>query len=448
MWYGLWLALLAGVLITATYHFEKERRFRKIDQELQQGLSNVTDALRRMPERGPAVAGAIQSHVMPSSASLVVKADLDYVVIWMSTTEPVGISANAPSEIPKPEAGQLAVRIRGDRREAFISAAPVDVLMVGRSVAAELADLSSLLMLLVTIGLALLGGGLFGGMWIVSRAIQPVDDIVSAALKIEAGDLRQRISEKDGCGELVDLVSVLNRTFERLATVFEHQGRFIGDAAHELRTPVAIMLTQIQSALATPLSSEEYQETLQACQRAAQRMRRLIEGLLKLARLGAGTESLEFSAVDITEVVLEVLEQQRALALEQKIEWKTELEPALCRGEREFLLQVAGNLVNNAIHYNKPNGWIRVSTFTQDDRIILKVSNAGPGIPADQQPLVFERFYRAEKSRANGGHHSGLGLAIVEAIVKAHGGDVTLESELNVQTTFTVRLPAWGTRPD
>lgn len=116
MWYGLWLALLAGVLITATYHFEKERRFRKIDQELQQGLSNVTDALRRMPERGPAVAGAIQSHVMPSSASLVLKADLDYVVIWMSTTEPVGISANAPSEIPKPEAGQLAVRIRGDRR--------------------------------------------------------------------------------------------------------------------------------------------------------------------------------------------------------------------------------------------------------------------------------------------------------------------------------------------
>ena len=117
------------------------------------------------------------------------------------------------------------------------------------------------------------------------------------------------------------------------------------------------------------------------------------------------------------------------MEVERKIEWMTEPEHAQCRGERECLLEVAGNRVNNAIHYNKPAGRIRVSTFTQDDRIILKVSNAGPGIPADQQPLVFERFYRAEKSRANGGHHSGLGLAIVEAIVKAHGGDVTLESE-------------------
>jgi signal transduction histidine kinase len=316
--------------------------------------------------------------------------------------------------------------------------------MVGRSVDSELAELSSLLMLLVTMGIVLLGGGLFGGMWIVSRAIQPVDDIVSAALKIEAGDLRQRISEKEGCGELVGLVSVLNRTFERLATVFEHQGRFIGDAAHELRTPVAIMLAQIQSALAMPLSAEEYQETLQACQRAAQRMRRLIEGLLKLARLGAGAELLDFAAVDMPDVVREVLEQQRTLALEQNIEWITQLEPALCRAEREFLHQVAGNLVSNAIHYNQPGGWIRLSTFTQDDRTVLKVSNSGPGIPAAELPLVFERFYRAEKSRANGGHHSGLGLAIVEAIVKAHGGDVAVESELNVQTTFTVRLPIWA----
>ena len=444
VWYGLWLLLLAGVLITATYHFEKERRFRKIDQELQQGLSRITDALRRMPERGPAVAGAIQAQVMPAAESLVVKAGGDYVAIWMNATEPVGLSTNAPSGIPKPEAGQLGVRIRGNQREAFISAAPVDVLMVGRSVVSELADLSSLLMLLVTIGAALLSGGLFGGMLIVSRAIQPVDDIVSAALKIEAGDLRQRISEKNGCAELVELVSVLNRTFERLATVFDHQGRFIGDAAHELRTPVTVILTQTQSALATPLSAAEYQETLQACQRAAQRMRRLIEGLLKLARLSSGAEALEFAAVNLPDLICEALEQQRAFALERNIELVAELGAAVCTGERAFLLQVANNLLNNAIHYNRPGGWVRISTSTLAAQAVLTVSNSGPGIPEAEQPLVFERFYRAEKSRANGAHHSGLGLAIVESIVKAHGGEVCVESELNVQTTFTVRLTKWG----
>ena len=115
--------------------------------------------------------------------------------------------------------------------------------------------------------------------------------------------------------------------------------------------------------------------------------------------------------------------------MEKNIAWITEFETAMCRGERGLLLHVASNLLDNAIHYNMPNGWIRVSTFTKGDQAVLKVSNSGPGISPDQQPLVFERFYRAEKSRANGGHHSGLGLAIVEAIVKAHDGDVGVESE-------------------
>lgn len=447
VWYGLLIALLAGVLIVATYQFEKERRFRKVDQELQQGLSRVADALRRMPERGPAVAGAIQAHIVPAAGDLVVKAGGDYIVIWMQGGEPVGRTANAPADAPKPAAGQPAVRMRGDQREAFISAAPVDVVMVGRSVASELADLSSLLLLLVATGVALLGGVLLGGMWIISRAIRPVEDIVSAALKIEAGDLRQRISQQNGCGELVELVSVLNRTFERLSGVFEQQGRFIGDAAHELRTPVAVMLAQMQSALAAPLSVAEYQETLEAGQRAAQRMRRLIEGLLKLARLGAGNEAVEFASVDMAALLREALEQHRVLAEEQHLKWIEDLQPAVCRGERELLLQVATNLVSNAIYYNHSGGWVRASTAVLEDLTVLTVSNSGPGIAATDRALVFERFYRAEKSRTNGGHHSGLGLAIVEAIVKAHGGTVTVESELNAETTFTVRLPRAG-RPD
>lgn len=441
VWYGLLIALLAGVLIVAIYHFEKERRFRKVDQELQQGLSRVANALRRMPERGPAVAGAIQAHIVPAAGDLVVKADGDYIVIWMQGAEPVGRTANAPAETPKPAAGQSAVRMRGDQREAFISAAPVDVVMVGRSVASELADLFSLLMALVATGVVLLGGVLLGGKWIISRAIRPVEDIVSAALKIEAGDLRQRIPEQNGCGELVELVSVLNRTFERLAAVFEQQGRFIGDAAHELRTPVAVMLTQTQSALAAPLSMAEYQETLEASLRAAQRMRRLIEGLLKLARLGAGNESVEFAEVDMAALLREAFEQHRALALEHHVKLIEDPQPAVCSGERELLLQVATNLVSNAIYYNRPGGWVRASTALGEEFTVLTVSNSGPGIAAAERALVFERFYRVEKSRANGGHHSGLGLAIVEAIVKAHGGEVSVESELNEQTTFTVRLP-------
>ena len=113
-------------------------------------------------------------------------------------------------------------------------------------------------------------------------------------------------------------------------------------------------------------------------------------------------------------------------------------------GERELLLQVATNLVSNAIYYNLPGGWVRASTAVLEEFTELTVSNSGPGIATAELVLVVERFYRAEKSRANGHHHSGLGLAIVEAIVKAHGGAVTVESKLNAETTFTVRLSRAG----
>jgi signal transduction histidine kinase len=173
-------------------------------------------------------------------------------------------------------------------------------------------------------------------------------------------------------------------------------------------------------------------------------MRRLIEGLLKLARFGAGNEALEFAAVDMAALLREALKQQRTLALEHQVKLIENLYPAVCRGERELLLQVANNLVSNAIYYNHPGGWVRASTAVLEEFTELTVSNSGPGIAPAERALVFERFYRVEKSRANGGHHSGLGLAIVEAIVRAHGGAVTVESELNAETTFTVRLPRAG----
>ena len=152
-------------------------------------------------------------------------------------------------------------------------------------------------------------------------------------------------------------------------------------------------------------------------------------------------ETVEFAVVDMAALLREELDQHRALALEQQLELIADPQPALCRGEHELLLQVATNLLSNAMDYNQPGGWVRASTVVREDFSVLIVSNSGPGIAAADRALVFERFYRGEKSRANGGHHSGLGLAIVEAIVKAHGGRVTVESELNAETIFTVLLP-------
>src|SRR5204863_3265733 len=135
--------------------------------------------------------------------------------------------------------------------------------------------------------------GLAGGWWIATRAIQPIADISATATKIAAGDLSQRISAADAENELGRLASVLNSTFARLEAAFAQQARFTADASHELRTPVSVILTQTQTALSRPRTEAEYREALEACQRAAQRMRKLTNSLLELARLDAGQDTVK-----------------------------------------------------------------------------------------------------------------------------------------------------------
>jgi len=282
--------------------------------------------------------------------------------------------------------------------------------------------------------------GLLGGWWLATRAIRPSEDISATAAKIAAGDLSQRISTTETDSELGRLAGVLNSTFARLDTAFTQQARFTEDAAHELRTPVAVMLTQTQSALARTRSADECRETLEACQRATQRMRRLIESLLELARLDAGQEPLRRAECDLGKIAADSLGIIRPLASTRGLAIHAALPATPCHGDAERLAQVVTNLLSNAIDYNRDGGEIRLAPGRDHDFVTLAVSNTSPGIPAEDLPQLFERFHRVDKSRTGG--HSGLGLAITKAIVLAHGGSIEVVSELGGSTTFTVLLPA------
>jgi heavy metal sensor kinase len=292
---------------------------------------------------------------------------------------------------------------------------------------------------LTTIGTAILLFGLAGGWWFVGRAIRPIADISATAVKISAGDLSQRINVADAESELGQLASVLNSTFGRLEAAFAQQQQFTADAAHELRTPVSVMLTQTQTALTRERSASEYRETLEVCQRASQRMRRLIESLLELARLDAGQEPMKRLKFDLSKTARNCVELVRPLAAERGVKIYDELSPLEWVGDAERLAQVITNLLTNAIQYNKKDGEVRVSAQLQNDMILLVVSDTGRGISAADLPRVFERFYRADKSRSFG--QTGLGLSISKAIVEAHGGTIEVSRSPEVGTTFTVRLP-------
>jgi signal transduction histidine kinase len=252
--------------------------------------------------------------------------------------------------------------------------------------------------------------------------------------------LSQRINTAETESELGRLAAVLNSTFARLESAFAQQKQFASDAAHELRTPVSVILTQTQAALIRERDSGEYKQTVEACQRAALRMKKLISALLELARLDAGQEQMKRLRFDFAKTVADCVDLVRPLADARGIKISMELPPLEIEGDAERLGQVVTNLLTNAIQYNHDGGEVKAVLKLENGMAILAVSDTGQGIPAEDLPRVFERFYRADKSRSSG--NAGLGLAISKAIVAAHGGNIDVTSGENAGSTFTVYLPA------
>jgi signal transduction histidine kinase len=203
---------------------------------------------------------------------------------------------------------------------------------------------------------------------------------------------------------------------------------------------VAVVLTQTQSALARERPAAEYRESLAACQRAAQRMRGLIESLLMLARFDSLETPEALENCDLSRIATESVSLLKPLADENNVRLDLQATPAHCRGNPGQLAQALGNIVANAIHYNRPGGSVRVMVHPEADGVVLTVTDTGQGIAPGDLPHIFERFYRAEKARSAGREHSGLGLAITKAIVEKHGGTIDVTSEPGTGTTFCVRL--------
>ena len=298
---------------------------------------------------------------------------------------------------------------RGSFREIDILIAPNDrnhglQILVGRNMAAELAELRLATLKLTGIGLVILVFGLAGGGWLVKRSLRPVSEISSAAAKIATGDLTQRINVAEAESELGQLAAVLNSTFARLETAFAQQKQFAADAAHELRTPVTVMLTQTQTALSREREAASYQQTVEACQRAAQRMRRLIESLLELARFDAGQEVLQRRPLDLAKIVADGVELVKPLAEEREVKILAEVASLEITGDADRLAQVITNLLTNAVQYNRPGGEVRLQLESVNGLAVLTVADTGKGLPP---PIC-----RAFSVGFFGQTRRGLGLAM------------------------------------
>jgi two-component system OmpR family sensor kinase len=368
-----------------------------------------------------------------------------YFSIWSRDGERLKASTNAPAGLILPDRGTASTgtlnRTREGFREAYQFTELGDCILAGRSIVSDLRELARFAWLLVGAGASVLALGLGGGWVLAGQALRPVEKISATANRISLGNLAERIDVADTDSELGRLAGVLNSTFAKLEASFVQQKQFTADAAHELRTPLAVIIAEAQSTLARDRTAPEYRETVEGCLETAQQMRQLTQSLLELARFDAHQEHMQTEPFDLAKEARRCLELVRPLAEPRGIKLEMTLQPAIVRGDVHRVGELVTNLLSNALQFNKDSGEIRVETHEQDSFAVLTVADTGQGIAAADLPHVFERFFRADKSRSRTSGHSGLGLAICRAIVDAHSGSITVSSELNVGTCFTVRLP-------
>jgi len=327
-----------------------------------------------------------------------------------------------------------------------------DNLLMGYLIIGTPSDLNSQLHRLTTSlvlgNLGMLVIAFLGGLWLADRAMRPVATITHAARNISESDLSRRLNMR-GRDELAELAGTFDDMLARLQAAFDRQRRFVADASHELRTPLTIVNLEVGRALSSRRSTAEYQRTLQVVNAEGERMTRLVNDLMTLARMDAGQAILQFENLDLSDVALEAVERMSALAEHQHIKLETgELPELQVRGDRQGLIQMISNLIENGIKYSGVGQGVRIETSGSKNTASLRISDTGPGIPPEHLPRLFDRFYRVDAARSHNSDEdsdsptgSGLGLSIVSWIAQAHNGNIKVESKVNEGTTFEVILP-------
>jgi heavy metal sensor kinase len=280
-----------------------------------------------------------------------------------------------------------------------------------------------------------------GGMFLANRTLQPVDHITDIAREIGEGDLSRRINIQSE-DELGRLASTLNRMIARLEEAFQKQRQFAADASHELRTPLAIIQAESSLALDKKRTQVEYRRSLDLVSQEVTYMSEIIGKLLLLARNDAGIEPLNLQEVNVKDLFTELSSDVEALAQEKGVAFNLgPMDNLTVKGDRFRLRQLFLNILDNAIRYTPSGGTVSSLLVRKNGSALVSISDTGMGIPAEDLPFIFDRFYRVDKARSRPDGGLGLGLAIASSIAKLHGGGIEVESQVGKGSTFQITLP-------
>ena len=286
-----------------------------------------------------------------------------------------------------------------------------------------------------------------GGAWLSGRALKPVNDIAAAALTISIENLAERLPVPPTGDELARLTEVLNTMFARLESAVKTLSQFVADASHELRTPLAVIRTTAELALRRARTPESYRDSLQEVAAEAERMTRLVEELLILARNDAATADMPLAAVDVRDVLADVCDEMRNLAGMRQIRIRSFSGDAAATvsGNRQALHRLFLVLLDNALKFSHPGGEVILKVESSESNVAVVVQDFGAGISETDLPHIFTRFYRVDRSRTGDGH--GLGLSLARSIARVHGATIDVVSTKDSGSTFQVTFAARDVRP-
>lgn len=459
LWYTAALACVLVVLVVTAYLVLRKNLQRRTDGDLSQMADSFLSTVRAELGNGEsetireALASAIAEHHFRDTAFLVLNQDGSVLAASEDSAPPQGNarevakwSASASSAEPLHRTLTLSGRSYRSyvRRFSAVNGNYQLVVLQSQRQQEELLEtLADTFAFIIPLAIVLASAG---GYFLARRSLASVVAMSTQAGRIGAENLHERLAIKNASDELGHLAASFNQLLDRLDRSFEQQRRFVADASHELRTPVAILYGEADVALSqSARSPEEYRESLSILRAEARRLKHIVEDLFTLARADAGQHPVTPTDFYLDELLAECSRNFRALASAKDITLTCDVpSELLLRADEALIRRLVMNLLDNAVKYTPRGGTVAVNCERQDAQYFIRIKDTGLGIPGELQPKIFERFFRVDKVRSRtetDGGGAGLGLAISLWIARAHGGRIELTSSGPEGSIFTVVLP-------
>jgi heavy metal sensor kinase len=447
-WYSVVLFLMLVVYATATYLAVRHEFFEQLEDQLHDDFETAEGFL--VPASDGHIVWASDRYHDPDD-------DEDKGIdVWAAGGEPIYRSGASKSLPPVAlPAATAAARYEslgvGDRTWRTLTGTTLVggksvVMRVSRSeekLRAQMAEILLVLVLGLPLVVALAG---FGGYLLARRALTPIDHLATAARRMTAERLHERLSALNPDDEIGRLTSVINDTYARLEASFEKLRRFTADASHELRTPLTVVRGIGEMSLKETRTPAEYKEAIGSILEEIDRLTSLVDTLLRLSYGDAGTVRLSPETLDLGELAREVAASLGILAEErnQRVEIEAP-EPVIATVDRLVLREAVTNIVDNAIKYGPKGSRVLIRVSTDHDRAVLEVSDEGSGVAREHRERIFDRFFRVDEGRSRESGGTGLGLSIAKWAVEVNGGRISVDNHVPHGSIFRIEVPRAST---